>query len=100
MRTAVIQSVRGEVREFVSSVGFETSVEELLDKIEEQFGEHWTADRIKQEFYQLTQGKTKKVQQYAGRLEAKLKRLREKIPGTYERSILKERLFHGMHQNL
>ena len=35
VRTAVIQSVRGEVGEFVSSVGFETSVEELLDKIKE-----------------------------------------------------------------
>ena len=35
VRTAVIQSVRGEVREFVSSVGFKTSVEELLDKIQE-----------------------------------------------------------------
>ena len=73
VRTAVIQSVRGEVREFVSSAGFETSVEELLDKIQERFGEHWTADRLKQEFYQLTQGKTEKVQQFAGRLEAKFK---------------------------
>ena len=100
VRTTIIQSVRGEVREFVSSVGFETSVEELLDKIQEQFGEHWTADRLKQEFYQLTQGKTEKVQQYARRLEAKFKRLRDKIPGMYERSILKERLFHGMHQDL
>ena len=35
VRTAMIQLVRGEVREFVSSVGFETSVEELLDKIQE-----------------------------------------------------------------
>ena len=35
VRTAVIQSVRGEVREFVSLVGFEMSVEELLDKIRE-----------------------------------------------------------------
>ena len=35
VRTAMIQSVRGEVREFVSSVGFGTSVEELLDKIQE-----------------------------------------------------------------
>ena len=57
VRTAVIQSVRGEVREFVSSIGFETSVKELLDRIQERFGEHWTADHLKQEFYQLTQGR-------------------------------------------
>ena len=61
VRTTVIQSVRGEVKEFVSSVGFETSVEELLDRIQERFGEHWTADNLKQEFYQLTQRKTEKV---------------------------------------
>ena len=35
VRTAVIQLVRAKVREFVSSVGFKTSVEELLDKIQE-----------------------------------------------------------------
>ena len=35
VRTALIQSVRGEVREFVSSVIFETSIEELLDRIQE-----------------------------------------------------------------
>ena len=35
VRTALIQSVRGEVREFVSSVRFETSIEELLDRIQE-----------------------------------------------------------------
>ena len=100
VRTVVIQSVRGEVREFVSSVGFETSVEELLDRIQERFGKHWTADCLKQEFYQLTQGKTKKVQQFTGRLEAKFKQLREKIPGMYKKGILKERLFHGIHKDL
>ena len=35
VRTVVIQSVRGKVREFVSSVRFEMSVEELVDKIQE-----------------------------------------------------------------
>ena len=35
VRTAMIQLVRGEVRYFVSSLGFETSIEELLDKIQE-----------------------------------------------------------------
>ena len=35
VRTAVIQLVRGKVRKFVSSVGFEVSIEELLDKIQE-----------------------------------------------------------------
>ena len=91
----MIQSVRGDVREFFSYVGFETGVEELLDRIQERFGEHCTVDKLKQESYQLIQGKTEKVHQFVGRLEAKFKQLREKIPGSYEKSILKEKLFHG-----
>ena len=35
VKTAMIQSVRCEVREFVSSVRFKTSIEELLDRIQE-----------------------------------------------------------------
>ena len=44
VRTGMVQSVRGEVREFVSLIGFETSMEDIIEKIEERFGERWTAD--------------------------------------------------------
>ena len=35
-----------------------------------------------------------------GRLEAQFKKLKEKVPGCYDNSMLKEHLFHGMHQQL
>ena len=54
----IIQTVWGEVREFVSSIGFETSVEDILDKIEDQFGECWMVDYLKQDFYKMEQDKT------------------------------------------
>ena len=57
VRIAIIQSVRGEVREFVAAVGFEASIEALLAKVEDRFGEKWTTDRLQQEFYQITQEK-------------------------------------------
>ena len=44
MRTGMVQSMRGEVHEFVSSIGFETSMEDIIEKIEERFGECWTAN--------------------------------------------------------
>ena len=44
VRMGMVQSVRGEVREFVSSIGFETSMEDIIEKIEERFGERWMAD--------------------------------------------------------
>ena len=100
VRIALVQSVRGEVREFAAAVGFEESVEMLLDKVEDRFGEKWTADGLQQDFYKITQGKNEKVRQFTGRLEAQFKKLKEKVPGHYDNSMLKERLFHGMHQQL
>ena len=100
VRIAIVQSVRGEVREFVAAVGFEESVETLLDKVEGRFGEKWTADWLQQDFYKITRGKNEKVRQFAGRLEAQFKKLKEKVPGHYDNSMLKEHLFHGMHQQL
>ena len=46
------------------------------------------------------QGKNEKVRQFAGRLEAQFKQLKEKVPGRYESKTLKERFFHRMHQHL
>ena len=40
--------MRGEVREFAAAVGFEESVETLLDKVEDQFREKWTTDGLQQ----------------------------------------------------
>ena len=100
VRIAIVQSVMGEVWEFTAAVGFEESVETLLDKVEDRFGEKWTADGLQQDFYKITQGRNEKVRQFAGRLEAQFKRLKEKVPGHYDHNMLKERLFHGMHQQL
>ena len=100
VRIAIIQSIRGEVQEFAASVGFEESVETLLDKVEDRFGEKWTVDGLQQDFYKITQDKNEKVRQFAGRLEAQFKKLKEKVPGHYDHSMLKERLFHGMNQQI
>ena len=66
VRIAIVQSVRGEVRELVVAVGFKASVEMLLEKIEDHFREKWTTDSLQQDFYKITQGKIEKVRQFAG----------------------------------
>ena len=96
VRIAIVQSVRGEVREFTAAVGFEESMETLLDKVEDRFGEKWTIDGLQQDFYKIAQDKNEKVRQFAGRLEAQFKKLKEKVPGHYDHSMLKECLFHGV----
>ena len=98
VRITIVQSVRGEVWEFAAAVGFKESVETLLDKVEDRFGEKWTTDGLQQDFYKITQDKSEKVRHFAGRLEAQFKKLREKVPGHYDHNMLKEHLFHGMHQ--
>ena len=75
-------------------------MEDIIEKIEERFGECWMADWLQQEFYQMTQQKGENIHQFGGRLKAKFKKLKEKIPGQYDEKILKDCLFHGMHQNL
>ena len=100
VRIAIVQSVQEEVREFTTAVGFEESVETLLEKVEDRFGEKWTADGLQQDFYKTTQGKNERVRQFTGRFKAQFKKLKEKVPGCYDNSMLKERLFHGMHQQL
>ena len=87
VRITTIQSVRGEVREFAAAAGFEASVDTLLAKVEDRFGEKWTTDRLQQEFYQTAQGKGEKVRQFAGQLEVQFKRKSSwKIyPGDLER---------------
>ena len=100
VRIATVQSVRGEVWEFAASVGFEESVETLLDKVEDRFEEKWTVDGLQQDFYKIAQDKNEKVRQFAGRLEAQFKKLKEKVPGHYDHSMLKEQLFHGMNQQI
>ena len=96
VRITIVQSVWGEVREFTAAVGFEESVE----KVEDRFGEKWTADGLQQDFYKIAQGKNEKVRQFARILEAQFKKLKEKVPRCYDNGMLKECLFHGMHQQL
>ena len=50
VRIAIVQSMRGEVWEFAAAVGFEESMETLLNKVEDQFGEKWTVDGLQQDF--------------------------------------------------
>ena len=100
IRIMIIQSIRGEVREFATSVGLKESLETLLYKVEDRFGEKWTIDGLQQDFYKIAQDRNEKVRQFAGRLEAQFKKLKEKVPGHYDHSMLKERLFHGMNQQI
>ena len=69
-----------------------------MEALESRYGKGQTTDKLQQEFHQLTQEQSKSVQQFAGQLEFKYKRLICLYPDRYNLSILKERLFYGMTQ--
>ena len=69
------------------------TIDDILKKVEKQFGKQLSGDWLQQEFYQLAQDKTEKVRQFAGRLEQKYKYLKEKFPDKYQTKDLKERAF-------
>ena len=98
VRSALITSVRGEVSELVSFLGFNAPMETLLDAMEDRFGKKITGDRLQQDFYQLQQEKGEKVQHFAGRLEKAFKTLQETFAKRYQRNQLKEHLFHSVNQ--
>ena len=100
VRSAIVRSVRGEVCEMISFLGFDGDLTDILEKVEKCFGKQLSGDRLQQEFYQLSQGKSEKIHQFASCLEQKLKYLKEKFPDRYQMTDLKDRLFHGMHPNI
>ena len=84
----------------ISFLGFDGDLTDILEKVEKRFGKQLSGDRLQQEFYQLSQGKSEKIRQFTGHLEQKFKYLKEKFPDRYQMTDLKDRLFHGMHPNI
>ena len=98
VRSALITSVWGEASELVSFLGFHAPLETLLEAMEDRFGKEVTGDRLQRDFYQLQQERGEKVQHFAGRLEKAFKKLKKAFPERYQRSQLKEHLFHSVNQ--
>ena len=100
IKAGMIGSVTDNVRDYLDFVGFDKDLPTLMEALETRYGKGQTTDKLQQEFYQLTQERNESVQQFAGQLEFKYKRLICLYPDRYNLNILKERLFYGMTQHL
>ena len=56
--------------------------------------------KLQKEFFRMEQRKAESINQFAGWVEQRFKRLRALYPGRYDHSQLKERVFQGMHPHL
>ena len=72
----------------------------ILKHIKERFGQGPSKAKLQKEFFLMEQRKTESINQFAGQVEQRFKRLRALYPGQYDRGQLKERVFQGMHAHL
>ena len=100
MKNGIIGSVTDAARDYLDFIGFDKDLDVIIRALERRYGKGQTTDRIQQEFYQLSQERNETIQQFAGRIELKYKKLVELYPGWYTEEMLKERLFYGMTQHL
>ena len=100
VRSAVIGSVRGAAHELLEFIGYGEEMSNILKHIKERFGQGPSKAKLQKEFFLMEQRKTKSINQFAGQVEQRFKRLRALYPGRYDRGQLKERVFQGMHAHL
>ena len=62
-------------------IGFENNLTTIIDALDMRYGKGQSTDQIQQEFYQLSQEQGETIQQFAGRMELKYKKLVELYPG-------------------
>ena len=96
MKSGMIGSITDNARDYLDFIGFDKELPVLISALEERYGKGETTDKIQQEFYQLTQDRNEQVQQFAGQLEFRYKKLENSYPGRYNTNTLKEKLFYGM----
>ena len=100
VRSAVIGSVRGAACELLEFIGYREEMSNILKHIKERFGQGPSKAKLQREFFLMEQRKTEGINQFAGWVEQRFKRLRALYPGRYDRNQLKERVFQGMHPHL
>ena len=101
IKSGMIGSITDYARDYLDFIGFNKELTVLISALEERYrNKIKTTDKIQQEFYQSTQDWNKQVQQFAGWLEFRYKKLANSHPDRYNTNTLKERLFYGMTQHL
>ena len=101
VRAAMISSLRGGASAFIEYVGLDSPLDVMIDELVERYCVTVTHDTLVCEFHQLSQERNERIREFAGRIEKVFKKLQCQIPERYpDKSLLKDRLFHGMNQHL
>ena len=104
LKKAIIWSLKGDAANSVQYIGVDAKVEDMIQKLEGQYGQVASSDVLPQTFYQMILEKNKQVQMVTGRSEGNLNQLKLKFPQMVQESDvsrqLQDRLFYGMNKTL
>ena len=101
VRTALLSALRGGASAFLEYVGLDSPLDTIVEKLTERYCTQAPHDALICQFHQLVQDKGESVRDFAGRIEKIFRKLQLQVPERYpDESLLKDRLFYGMHQSM
>ena len=101
VRQALDRIIEGRGSGFIEYVGLDSPLDVMIDELVERYCVTATHDTLFASFISCPRNETERIREFAGRIEKIFKKLRKQIPERYrDKTLLKDRLFHGMHQHL
>ena len=80
----------------VRSAGYESTLNHIIQCLDDKFSHSETDDCLLQEFHQMQQGNKEGVLEYGSKLECKFRFLQERFPDRYDDSQLLDRFFSSV----
>ena len=100
IKNAIIANCRGRANVVICAKGFNTDLNDLIERLDQQFGVGQAGDEILREFHQMIQGPKESVQDFGAKLECIFRTINERFPGWYVPVQLKTRFFNGINDRL
>ena len=86
IKIGIVGAVKDGAQDYLDFIGFENDLTTIIDALDMSYEKGQSTDQIQQEFYQLSQEHSETIQQFAGRMELKYKKLVELFPGHIQKT--------------
>ena len=96
IKNGVVACVRGVANIIVRSAGYESTLDHIIQCLDDKFSHSETDDYLLQEFHQMQQGNKEGILEYGSKLECKFHFLQERFPGRYDDSQLRDQFFSSI----
>ena len=96
VKNGVVSCVRGVANIIVRAAGYESTLDHMIQCLDDKFGHSETDDSLLQEFHKMQQGSNERVMEYGSKLECKFRFLQERFPNRYNDDQLRDRFFSSV----